>query len=216
MSDIRESIRRHLELSERLHKATKEVLYENKDVADVAQNYGFKLWELKRKTKILRKKNRYFELKDKYEGAVKDVFFGLTLTDAARKYIIRTVTLAKEYKKNKRLGRFYKFDRLSNHKDGAFTFMQEFLLLERLLLWKESSQCACQVCAMEHLLNLAYYFTQEENKQCPSIWHKYKRADTNWLYEFLLRYIEEISKFKSADLCAKEPRESMSASYVII
>lgn len=175
-------------------------------------------WVLKQKTKILRKKNRYFELKDKYEGAVKDIFFGdLTLTDAARKYIIRTVTLAKEYKKCKRLGRlYYKFDRLSNHKDGVFTFMQEFLLLERLLLWKESSQCACQVCAMEHLLNLAYYFTQEKNKQCPSIWHEYKRADTNWLYEFVLRYIKEISKFKSADLCAKEPRESTSVSYVII
>ncbi|XP_029155588.1 uncharacterized protein LOC114928515 [Nylanderia fulva] len=86
--------------------------------------------------------------------------------------------------------------------DGVFTFNDQSSLLKRLYIWadQKNCQCNCQVCAMEQLQKIAYKFAKEI-KKISKKWLTCKEADTYWLSNFIMEYIGEISKFKSAGEC---------------
>lgn len=112
MSDIRESIRNHLQLSGRLEAAAKEVLYEDKNITDVAVNYGLNIEILHRKIMIMEDKRKFFEEKDKFEKAFRAIFSDtLTIADAARIYNLDYTTLKEKFQKFKESNGTYEYDR---------------------------------------------------------------------------------------------------------
>ncbi|XP_029155368.1 uncharacterized protein LOC114928388 [Nylanderia fulva] len=157
--------------------------------------------------------------KKKFHKAVNNfVFNNEPLEDAARNNgIDDLLTLLKESVKCLRLKlnkEIYTYDKLSE-KNGVFTFNEESLLLKELKAWekRQESPCICQVCAMQQPRSIAYNLAQQ-NEKCPQIW-KNNKANLSWLYNFIIKYTEEISKFKTAKECKIDnasPTDSKSPS----
>ncbi|CAL1681309.1 unnamed protein product [Lasius platythorax] len=187
-SHIREQIQNYLKLDGLLEPAAKEVLDENKDKIQVAQNYGLDLKDLKSKVYIMQRTRDYWKKKDNMEKAVKDVQNSpITLKTIAKNYDIYAFILRTEYNNSLRLkdNTSYEYDQLSANNCAVFTFMEESLLLQHLQFLKDVLQCPCQICALDFLLSLSYDFAQQTNKIHPSFpwpWSEHKEADCNWLF----------------------------------
>lgn len=208
MSKIRQNIKNHLHLSKRFNKRTLEVLYTNQQENVVAEKY-FNFVEhrqiFNKKIDILKKKKKYFESKNKFEAAIKNILSKhLSISDVAEQYKIDKQELYEEYEKFNQLESLYQYDKITSN-NGVFTFIEEYLLLQQLNFRKTANPhnfCVCCYCTLEFLLSLAYEFAVTKKKKYPPTWDIYKRADETWLYEFEMRNSEEISKFPS--VCAKE------------
>lgn len=199
----REKIKEHIEFSHRLQKAVQEILFDYQHYEKVAKKYKLDNSSLNIKISLFLRHKKYLQEKPKFEQAIDDlVSKNKTLEDAAKKNKVNEKELLEEHIKCKSLENMteYKYDLLSET-DGIFTFMEEFSLLEQLHRWEKECKCACQICALEQLLNFSFNLAQQKNKQYPETWVKNKRADLNWLYKFIMKYIEEISKFESFDKC---------------
>jgi len=227
MSDVRKKIREYLNLSNRLEKAAENVLNKKINVATVAEKYGFNKKErkiLKQKIYILEDRKKYLALKDNIDKAIikilndrKKYNVKESLLMAARKYNITYEILEREFDKFCRLKITYKFDQPVKH--GVFTFIEEFSLLEKLHLWKTTTQdCICQICALECVLKLAYIFANISKKELLT-WENNMMRE-NWICEFQMRHSKEISKFSNYSDCRKvklltSKRMSASQPFVV-
>ncbi|XP_029155370.1 uncharacterized protein LOC114928390 [Nylanderia fulva] len=221
ISDIREKIVRHLEMSPWLNKAAKEVLYENKNITDVALKYNLDFWIFKRKLEIIKETNIYVNVKNKYENAICTIVNqNASLTENAKIHCINKKHLEAEFMKYLQLRRktrkSYTYDQIINP-NGIFTASQEKSLLQLLNSWKRCLfKCSCQVCTMEHLLKLTYSFAKMNKILYPSEWDINEEADEFWFCEFEMRYSIEIkTQFVFAHSCTKELSASqLSLSFI--
>jgi len=198
MSDIREKIENHLKLSDRVKEAVAEFFKENKEESVVTQRHFDSEKNLPilcdffdKKINIVKHKNEYLEMKEKVENAVKEISSS-KISEVAKKCNISCQTLYEEYQKFKKLGKSYAYDDKIPNRD-VFTYRDERSLFLALDSWKKESTkvCRCRYCALEHLFKLAS--TKNRN---PSKGDSHKQAE-QWLYEFEMRYSEEISEYSS-------------------
>ncbi|KMQ89247.1 wd40 repeat-containing protein [Lasius niger] len=216
MSTLRDRIKRHLELSERLHKAALEVLkakivdekLKNKKILEVASKYGFTNTKLKQKVKILREKKDYLVSKKKIESIVEkmqDVQCTDSVKDICEKHNLKSTLISTELRKYRRLHGRYQYDKpIRCH--GYFTYLNEFSMLEHLKTWKQTdriSSCHCKTCALEYLPKWAYIFAKDQKIDYRNSWDTKKEANVEWVLEFEMRHYNEIikSEFKSPNLC---------------
>jgi len=167
---------------------------------------------LNKKINILKKKNEYFESKNKFKAAVNDILSKqLKISDVAKQHNIDEQELYKEYEKFNQSKSSYQYDKVTSD-NGVFTFIEEFSLLQDLHFWKTNVQngCLCCICALEYLFYWAYTFAFTNKKKYPPTWNIYKQADEKWLYEFEMRHSKEILKFFSC-VCIKDMLRSTSA-----
>lgn len=206
MSDIRKKIKEYLKYNTQFEEV--KIFNENKSVATVAEQYGFNFEneilnkKILNETLILQDKIEYVTLKDNIDRAINEILY-LYFTKKsdtkesiymlAKKCNIPYETLNKEFIKFCELKITYKFDQ-PVLKHGVFTFMEEFSLLEKLHLWKTTTQdCTCQICALECVFKLAYIFININRKD--------KIISEDWILEFHIRHSKEISKFSNYSNC---------------
>jgi len=211
MSAFKQNIRNHL--SKWLDDAATEVLNNNIQENVIATYIHLAdRHTLNKKIDILKKKNEYFESKNKFKAAVHDILFKqLKISDVAKQHNIDEQELYREYGKFNQSKRSYQYDKVTSD-NGVFTFIDEFSLLQDLHFWETNVQngCLCCICALEYLLKYAYTFALKKKKKYPPTWDKYKQADKKWLYEFEMRYSKKILKFFSS-VCIKDMLRSTSA-----
>lgn len=194
----REKIKQRLDFNRRLHRAGKEIIDDYQFYEKVAKKYSLDNTTLNIKISLFLRRRKYLQEQPRFEKAIDDIVFkNKTLQNAAKENKVDEKKLLEEYTKCKSLKNMteYKYDLLSET-NGIFTFTEEFSLLERLHCWEKECECPCQICALEQLLSFAFDLAQQTNKQYPETWMKHKRADLIWLHNFLMKYIEEMSKFE--------------------
>lgn len=180
-----------------------------KVILEIVRKYGMNAEEyriLQIVIDILLDKQKYFKERDNFNKAIKDVISGETIQNAAQKFDINQHSLTQEFNKYMQLGKKYEYDRNTTPFEliynRNFTFVEEFLILDKLCLWEKNSQstCSCQICALEYLF-ISNEFALTVEKEIPS-WNKHGKANENWLYEFEIRHNERISEF--APDCKKD------------
>ncbi|XP_072758724.1 uncharacterized protein [Anoplolepis gracilipes] len=192
-------IKNHLELRSKHEAAIKDILSGKKDVQAAAISYGLNRTILILKIDIVKKKEKYIELKFKFKSAVSEYLDrGATMLKAiAKHYGINPTSLKKEiefFKKKKILGAAsYKYDK-PIERAVIFTFRKEEFLLKDLYLWREIFQpyCFCQLCAME-LLILTNQYIQNKGRMIKG-WNKTKPAGIKGLIKFEMKFSKTISE----------------------
>lgn len=194
----------------RYEKIIREILSKNNTLKIIIQKYGINAEEyriIQIVINILTDKQKYFKERDNFVEAIKDIMSGETIQNAAQKFDINQQSLTQEFKKYTQLGKKYEYDRNTTPfeliHNRNFTFVEEFLILDKLRLWEKNSQstCFCQICALECLL-ISDEFALTVEKEIPS-WDKYGKGNENWLYEFEIRHSERISEGFAPD-CKKD------------
>lgn len=203
MSELRTYIINYLKLKRRLDIAAARVVNEKLHIENTAKHYGLFTHFLTQKVEILERLNDYFEESLLYENAVRSVMYNhQTLQEAERYFKLSSKIIKKEIDQYNKLclaGKTkgpYEYDKPLDDKGRVFTFKEELSLLDDLRNWKWkcTSPCTCLICAMVHLLSLAYQLAQKKNKSYPPKWDFYQRADENWLIAFEMAHSCRLSK----------------------
>lgn len=201
---MRQKIKKHLEVSERLDNAAKKILsnVNKSDIKKIANKCKLDHVLLTSKVNILKRKRETYETKCKLESAINDIIFNSTsIPRAALKHDIDEATLTMEITQewqNKSETGIYVYDALTIDDTGLFTFSEEYILLKRLLHLQPvdlNQNCNCRICLLEYLSKLAYEFAKKNNKPCPFEWNRNEKADITWLLEFEMRHSIEIAKY---------------------
>lgn len=208
MSEIREKIKQYLQSKKKLDRIARYVYIKDRNIRIAAERYGVICTHLQQKIDIIKRLLNDFKLGCALYRAVQNVLSAKeTITEAAIHYQLDPKILSKEINQHKKSGKkSYIYDKPVDVNTGIFTFDEELLLLKRLSekKWgKKSLYCACQICAMELLLNLAYELAREKKKRYPEAWYKHKRADEDWLINFEMIHGIKLSIMFSSK-CKKE------------
>lgn len=219
-NETRTIIVTYLEISKKLEMAAKEVLENNVSLTTVATNYDLTFSILHQKVNIIERKRQFYEEQWKYDAGVKSIIQErFSYVDVALNLNINPAILFCEARKAYDRGpENYTYDRMINPQFKTFTYLQEELLLNDLIMWECNTwaDCTCQLCAMEELSTLAYEFAKRKEIPCPLYWIEYNRADNVWLIEFEMRHSKEISHFKPFVTCWKETILDCSDSSTLI
>lgn len=208
MSEIREKIKKYLQSKKKLDEVARYVYNTNKNIRVAAKYYGVIYTHLKEKVDIIKRLLNDFKLGCVMHRAVQNVLNAKeTIIEASTRYKLDPEILSKEIQQYKKTGKkSYIYNKPVDVNTGIFTFDEELLLLKRLSQKKEGKRplfCACQICAMELLLNLAYEFAEEKKKRYPEAWYKHKRADEKWLIKFEMIHGIKLSIMFSS-ICKRE------------
>lgn len=214
-------------MSDTLSKAADEILYDQKDIIDIALSYDLDVWILQRKVEILKRTNDYLE--KRFHRAANNYILVEYNNQSIEQYVTTCINMRNiepEFEDHliAECQRFvqkfnsgepiYEYNKITISYE-IFTSSQEEEILKQLYEWQETqanaSQCHCILCAMEQLLSLAYQFAEKERITYPSTWN-FNKADELWLLEFQMRNSKEmVDRFLPASSCMKEPHASTSA-----
>lgn len=209
MSEIRKNIQQYFESKKKLDQVARKIK-DNENIRVAAEKHGVIYTHLQQKVNIMQRLSKDFKLECMFHRAIQNVLSGKeTVTQAAIHYQIDSKILGEEINHHKKLGtKTYVHDKLISVNTGIFTYDEELRLLKRLSeekTKKESLPCACRICTMILLLNLAYEFAQIENKQYPAAWDDHKRADIKWLIDFEMIHGAKLSiMFDNSQKCKEE------------
>jgi len=93
-------------------------------------------------------------------------------------------------------------NRRNNSKPRVLTKEDDRLLLTQLQEMEIQHDCKCKNCMMKELSILAYKIARKYKRNYPESRDRNKQAGESWVYRFVARYKNEISKFSS--VCKKE------------
>lgn len=208
-----EYIKKHINLSHRLTEAANQVLYNNKNIIDIALNYDLDLWILQRKVEISKRTNIYLERK--FNNAIDDSKSCVNTHDFDNEnvlsYIAHKNDIGEEYIKHlenevqRHLNSSeenYTYEKIIISYE-VFTSEEEREILKQL--YQRNADCYCQLCAMEYLIDLAYIFAKQKNISYPSVWDKYKKVNELWLLEFHMRNRDIMVLYQPTSSCKSSP-----------
>lgn len=199
-TSIRIKIEDYLHLRKQLEKTAEAVLKGEIDI-ESAQNGGIPIAILTEKLNIMKHEKEYFELKSKYEAAVRNVIRReKTVSSAAACFELQRDELLKEICEFRRSQKvIYEYDKFPGS-SGFFTLTEERLLLKGIEKEKSSQlSCKCQACVLHYLQILAYEYAKlSNNKNYPAEWNEKQRATFMWLITFEMKHTKEILKFQSS------------------
>jgi len=92
-------------------------------------------------------------------------------------------------------------NRRNNSKPRVLTKEDDRLILTQLQEMEIQHDCKCKNCMMKEVPILAYKIAHKYKRNYPGTWDRNKQAGQSWVYRFIARYKDEISKLSS--VCTK-------------